>query len=250
MASRSGTQAGVKSALRTLDLLEFVVAQPGGVVAQDIAVALAIPVSSLSYLLATLVERDYLRRDGRRYGPGAGLDRLRRPAGAVSVVDQARPLVRGLVQQLNETASLFLPRGHEIETVLTEMSSQPLRYAIEPGTRTPFHCLAGGKAMLAALDDARLDALLGELELARFTANTVTDEAALRREIAEIRKAGVAFTRDEYTPGISGVGVALRREGEVVGALGVAAPTSRFTDAMRDRIVAQLQRAAATFSAA
>ena len=71
----------VKSAMRTLDIIEYVVAHRQGVVAQDIAGALAIPVSSLSYLLATLVERDYLRREGRRYfaGPGrAWIDLARR----------------------------------------------------------------------------------------------------------------------------------------------------------------------------
>jgi len=60
----------VKSAMRTLDVIEFVVAHRQGVVAREIAGALAIPVSSLSYLLATLTERGYLTRSGRRYLPG------------------------------------------------------------------------------------------------------------------------------------------------------------------------------------
>ena len=62
--------------MRTLDVIEFVVAHRQGVVAQEIAGALAIPVSSLSYLLATLTERGYLSRSGRRYLPGPGLQRL------------------------------------------------------------------------------------------------------------------------------------------------------------------------------
>ena len=52
----------VKSATRTLDIIEYVVAHPRPLVAQEIATALGIPVSSLSYLLSTLVERDYLVR--------------------------------------------------------------------------------------------------------------------------------------------------------------------------------------------
>ncbi len=68
--------APVKSALRTLDIIEYVVARAGPCVAQEIASALAIPVSSLSYLLATLAERGYLAREGRHYLPGPGLARL------------------------------------------------------------------------------------------------------------------------------------------------------------------------------
>ena len=56
------TQPTVKSAMRTLDIIEHVVGNPSGVAAQDIAAALQIPVSSLSYLLGTLCERTYLRR--------------------------------------------------------------------------------------------------------------------------------------------------------------------------------------------
>ena len=52
----------VKSATRTLDIIEYVAAHSRPLVAQEIAVALGIPVSSLSYLLATLVERGYLAR--------------------------------------------------------------------------------------------------------------------------------------------------------------------------------------------
>src|SRR6188508_2751705 len=77
----------VKSATRTLDIIEYVVAHDRPLVAQEIAIALGIPVSSLSYLLGTLVERGYLARDGRRYSAGPGLQRLqarraRRAAGA------------------------------------------------------------------------------------------------------------------------------------------------------------------------
>lgn len=43
----AGQQHSVKSALRTLDLIEYVVAHPAGVAAQRIADALGIPMSSL-----------------------------------------------------------------------------------------------------------------------------------------------------------------------------------------------------------
>ena len=51
------TSSQVKSATRTLDIIEYIVAHDRPLVAQEIAVALGIPVSSLSYLLGTLVDR-------------------------------------------------------------------------------------------------------------------------------------------------------------------------------------------------
>jgi IclR family acetate operon transcriptional repressor len=91
MASAPSVTTPVKSALRTLDVIEFVVAHAAGVVAQDVAQALGIPVSSLSYLLATLVERQYLTREGRRYLPGPGLERLRVSPAALPLADRVAP---------------------------------------------------------------------------------------------------------------------------------------------------------------
>ena len=48
--------APVKSAMRTLDILELAAGRSGPVTAHEIAITLGIPVSSLSYLLSTLVE--------------------------------------------------------------------------------------------------------------------------------------------------------------------------------------------------
>ena len=117
----------VKSATRTLDIIEFVVAHNRPMVAQEIATALGIPVSSLSYLLATLVERGYLARDGRRYSSGPWLARLQASGSGFSLADRAAPLVRSLRTQLDETTSFFIRHDWEIEAIVTESSEQALR---------------------------------------------------------------------------------------------------------------------------
>ena len=159
----------VKSALRTLDVIEFVVAHRQGVVAQEIAGALGIPVSSLSYLLTTLADRGYLVREGRRYLPGPGLERLRAAPEALPLADRVAPLVRALKGELNETASFMVQRGWEVEALVTEASDQALRYAVDPGTRRPLHALAAGKVILAALTSSELARYFAETTRAVFT---------------------------------------------------------------------------------
>lgn len=235
----------VKSAMRTLDIIEHVVARPEGVVAQDIAAALAIPVSSLSYLLNTLVDRGYLARAGRRYAAGPGLERLRAAPIALSPIARARPLVRALRTRSNETSSFFTRHGWEVEAAVTETADHSLRYSIAVGVRSPMHCLAGGKALLAALDQAALDRYFAEAERPRFTDATIVDEAALRAELERIRREGVAVTREEYTPGICGIATLLRVDGEPVGSLAVAMPTARFNDTVLASTAALLESVAA-----
>jgi len=239
----------VKSAMRTLDIIEYVVAHPSGVIAQDIAAALTIPVSSLSYLLGTLVERGYLKRDGRRYLPGPGLDRLRAAPQERTLAERVEPLVRSLRARLNETVSFFIQTGWEMEALVTETAEQSLRYSIAVGTRTPMHCLAAGKAMLAALSDQDIDAYFATSTRGSFTPQTRFDEQALRAEIAAIRRSGIAHTNEEYTPGIHGIGKALIVEGHPIGAFAVAIPVPRLNPDLEGRTVALLSETVALFVA-
>lgn len=227
--------ATVKSAMRTLDIIEYVVSRRRPLVAQEIASALAIPVSSLSYLLGTLVERQYLARDGRRYVAGPGLERLQAQVPSFSLAETVAPLVRTLRTQLNETISFFVRRGWEIEALVTETSEQALRYAVATGRTASLHGFSAGKALLATMDDAELARYFAETERTRFTPSTIVDESALRAEIVRIRSAGIAQTREEHTPGIHGIGRAATIAGEVVGAFSFAIPSVRFTPEIERR---------------
>lgn len=235
--------ATVKSAMRTLDILEYLVGHGRPLAAHELASALMIPVSSLSYLLSTLVERGYLERAGRRYAPGAALARLNPTAGGQSLADRVLPLVRTIRVQLNETAGFFVRRGNEIEALASEVGTQALRYSLEVGQRAPLHAFAAGKAVLAALPPGELDDYFAETERHSYTRNTIVDEPALRTELAAIRRSGISRTREEHTPGIIGIGRAATLGGEVVGAFSVAIPMARFDAAVERKIVELLSQA-------
>lgn len=235
----------VKSATRTLDIIEYVVAHDRPLVAQEIATALGIPVSSLSYLLSTLVERDYLERQGRRYSAGPGLARLQTSRGSYTLRDRAAPLVRTLRMQLDETTSFFVREGWEIEAIVTESSEQALRYSVPSGQRLPMHALAAGKVLLAALSDEELDRYFAETRREAFTPMTVTDEAALRAQIAQSRETGFATTDEEYSRGIEGIARVVRIDGNPVGSISIAMPKVRVDDATEQRVRDLLMKSAA-----
>ena len=239
----------VKSATRTLDIIEYVVAHDRPLVAQEIATALGIPVSSLSYLLSTLVERTYLVREGRRYLAGPGLARLQTTRGSMSIAERVTPLVRSLRMQLNETTSFFVRRGWEMEALVTESSEQALRYSVPTGQRLPMHALAAGKILLATLSDEELDLYFAETTRNPFTPHTVTEERDLRRQIAQARESGFARTDEEYSRGIGGIARVVRIEGDVVGSLSVAIPKARYEPEMEGLVCSLLTKATAMLEA-
>ena len=244
MPEQLAQNSQVKSATRTLDIIEYVVAHGRPLVAQEIATALGIPVSSLSYLLSTLVERQYLTRDGRRYSAGPGLARLQANTGSFTLAERAAPLVRTLRVQLDETSSFFIRHEWEMEAIVTESSEQALRYSVPTGRRLPMHALASGKVLLAALSTEELDRYFAEAERLSFTEFTVTDEKQLRKQLAESRKSGFAMTDEEYSLGIIGIGKLVTIGGVPVGSLSVAIPKVRFGDEIHARTCDLLERTA------
>jgi IclR family transcriptional regulator, acetate operon repressor len=229
--------------MRTLDILELVVQQRRPMAAHEIASSLAIPVSSLAYLLGTLVDRGYLTRAGRFYAPGEGLARLT-AGGEPSLAERTLPIVRSLRLQLNETATFFVRRGFEIEALTSDTGQHDLRYAVEVGQRAPMHSFSAGKALLATMPPDEFENYLRAVPRPQFTPNTITDADALRLEIEKVRKTGIAHTGEEHTRGIVTVGIAAVAAGEAVGAFSVAIPVFRYDDAVDAKAVKQLRRAA------
>ncbi len=235
----------VKSATRALDILALLASQSRPMAAREIAQALSIPVSSLSYLLVTLTDQGYVVRKDRNYLPGPSLARLNPTGGETSVSDRVTPLVRAIRNDLNETTGFFIRRGFNVEVAVSEIGLQALRYSLDVGQQAPLHAFAAGKAILAALDASAVDDYLRLSVRTAVTANTVTDADALRSECARIALSGFAHTSEEYTPGIAGIARAASIDGRVVGAISIALPLVRLTPDIEGRAKQHLLRATA-----
>ena len=237
MKSQNGS--AVKSAARAIEAVEHV-ALHGPVNARGIARATGIPESSLSYLLATLVDRGWLAQaDDRTYAAGPALARL--AAGAQApLADRARPFMRALSAATGETACLFIRRGHEIEVLEVELSTHDLRFTPQKGQRMPLHSFAGGKILLARMAPADLDAYFAEARRLPFTERTLTGQPALRRDIALCRSRGYAISLEEHSLGVNGLAVAINDDNS----LSVAIPSARFSEDVETRTIAALKDAA------
>jgi DNA-binding IclR family transcriptional regulator len=82
---------------------------------------------------------------------------------------------------------------------------------------------------LAHLPPKELAAYLKRVRFEAITPRTVKSKSRLRAEIASVKEDGFAYSREEYTPGITGIATIVADEGRVFGALNLAVPTARFT---------------------
>jgi len=234
----------VKSAMRTLDILELLARQERALSASEISVTLNIPVSSLSYLLTTLLDRNYLSRERRSYRLGPAIARFTPAAAEPRLAERVAPIVRAISRDLNETVGFFVLRGFELESLASETGQQALRYALDVGQRAPLHAFAAGKALLATFPEKDLKRYFRTVTREAYTPTTITAEADLRAALDKVRSTGVARTSEEYTPGIAGIGRAAFVDGKPAGAFSFALPTGRLTPEVEREAVRLLGRAA------
>ncbi|VAZ83892.1 HTH-type transcriptional regulator TtgV [Mycobacterium persicum] len=221
---------------RAAAALDEIAADPGQLRLVDLSERLQLAKSTTRRLLVGLVEVGLASVDDRgHFSLGERLLGFGNATGA-HIAAVFRPTIERVATATGgETVDLSILRGQKMWFIDQIESSHRLRAVSAIGVRFPLNGTANGKAALAALDETAAAAAL-----ASFTPEVA---AALRREIAEIRSTGIAFDRDEHTPGISAAAIAGRALGDNVIAISVPTPTERFLE-KEDRIVSALRSAA------
>ena len=99
------------------------------------------------------------------------------------------------------------------------------------GVVRPAHCTALGKIILASLRQDQLERFLERVELKPSTEKSITEIPLLLREIAEIRRTGIAFDDSEFNVEVRCGAVPVTDfTGKVVGALGISGPIWRLSN--------------------
>lgn len=244
---KPSADTAVKSADRALDILEYVAEAPTPPAFSQLLSDLGIPRSSLFHLLNNLLARGYLEQEtsGGRYRLGQRLQRLAARMQGPSLAAAVQPHLRQLSDQLNETSGFNVWVEDTVEVVASAAGHQALAYTMKVGERAPLYAISAGKIVLAHMDAAAFDAYLDRVRFEQITPRTLKSKEQLRKEIAAARKQGFAFSYEEFTPGITGIATAVVREGRLLGALNLAVPTARFTEAQQVAFKRELRSAAA-----
>jgi IclR family acetate operon transcriptional repressor len=124
-----------------------------------------------------------------------------------------------------------------------------MRMFTEVGRRVPLHTSGVGKAILAQLPPAEVDAILERSGLPAQTDTTITDPSALHHQLDGVRTKGYAADVGEYEIGVSCVAVPLPGA-FALAALSVSGPAARLTPETRERIAPLMQRVARDLSKA
>jgi len=242
----------VKSAARTLDILELIVEFPEGLTLTDISQALDIPLSSMHALVETLVERGYLARDSNtlRYMTGSRFIKL---AAAFATNDDlvllAAPVLDKMRSLCKEAITMSVLDGNSIEFIHVRNATALVQVVNSVGERLPAHATGSGKIMLAYLPEAEIDRLYPGEKLPRITPNTIVKKAAWKRALAEARQRGYAYDKEESEPSVWAVAGCIHNiEGLPLAALSIVVPVLRVAEELIPTWTALIVESAAQIS--
>jgi DNA-binding IclR family transcriptional regulator len=226
-----------QSVTRVIQILEALCASAEPMGLAQLSRVLNAPKSSIAALLRGLAEADFVmpsegayRLGPSAFGLGSALLEARR---RLHSSDLVREGMRRLAERSGETV-LFAVRdnGYDTMTYVDVIESRnTVRFSVSVGDRRPLYCTAGGRVLLAALTDEEIEKYFSRLKPQQFTGSTENDKHRLSEIISAARQSGVAQTVDQAADGVTGTAAVIREAAAaVVGALIVAAPSSRLKD--------------------
>jgi DNA-binding IclR family transcriptional regulator len=192
----------------------------------DIARVTGLPKSTVHRLLHTMVDRGFATPTtdgGYLTGPRvlALAGKVLRP---LDTVERARPFLRALQESTACTVHLAVLFGDELVYVDKIEADKPYRMASRLGMSLPTHSTAIGKAVLASMPTAELDAHIARVGLPPRTPRTITSSSRLKSQLARVRRSRFALDDEENELGVRCVGAAVRdHTGAVIGGLSASA---------------------------
>lgn len=221
----------VKSAQRTLEILEVVARHPNGVGFVELSSQLPYPKSSLHGLLQTIIGMRWLTfdPDQRLYSIGVkpwevGQSFLR----SRELEVRARQFLRQANEELGETIQLGILDDLDVVYIDKVEGTRPLRLISSIGSRLPAYVTGIGKAMLAGLSDEVLVSRFAGTTLEEYTSKTITSGDKLIDVLKGVRRDGYAVDDGEFTHGVFCVAVPiLDQVGDVVAAMSCSVPKAR-----------------------
>lgn len=182
-------------------------------------------------ILLTLAQLGYVAVDERRFALTPRiLDLGYAYLSGLPLWNLALPYMEAVVQSTRESCSVSVLDGPDVVYILRLSTHKVMSINLSVGSRLPAWVTAMGRVLLAGLDEASLDRILGEHPPTAYTPESITDTGALKAVIEDTRRQGYARVVRELEPGLQSVAVpVVDRAGRTIAAMNVSCHASRYT---------------------
>lgn len=206
--------------------------------------------SRMFRILKTLERRSYVEYDPNTETYKLGLKFLaisENIRGRLNLRREAETVLKNLADETGDSAHLLVLNGNSAIVVDHYLGDNMLQVAAPIGEILPLHVGASPKLLFAFLPEMERERILGEIELNPYTPNTITDIAAFRRKLDEIRRTGYSVDEQDFEIGVYAFAAPVRdHHGNVIAGITITTPAARYSpqrgDELIDTVITAAQR--------
>ncbi|TAM98385.1 MAG: IclR family transcriptional regulator [Rhizobiaceae bacterium] len=229
-AAAAGDRLFVQSLAKAIALLEAFSGSPAPKSLSQLAERAGCDRSTAQRMAHTLIALGYLERTATGLVPGIRLveracDYLR----SNPFIERATPIIIDLRRSTTERVDFSVFDDLGMVFSIRQPSKRETFVATVIGRRVPTFCSSGGRAVLAALPDARVDDIIRRSDRRQYTPGTKTTPAEIWKEVRKIRQTGYAIAVEELLPGEVSLGTAVTEQDLPVAAIHVAGSLSEWS---------------------
>jgi len=244
-AANNASRHSIQSVDRALLLLETIADMGGEATLTELANRTRLNISTCHHLLATLIKRNFVAKvPGKRlYALGGRILYIGHACLQVDLPRRAQPYLENINLATGETVHLAGLQGDVISVLSVRESRHAVRVETgKLGRIAAPHAQSIGKAIAAWLPEDEIRRIVGK-DLKKYTENTITDFSELLESLRLVRRSGHAVDNEEYLPGVTCIGAAIRDQaGTVIGGISASMPMMRATKEhlalVRDEVIA------------
>ena len=194
---------------RALKIMEFLSKDTKKSTMAEITRSLSYPNNSVFRIVSTLEKEGYLLKneDTKEFS----LSRKLLSLGYKSLVEtnliaSSMDILRLLRDSTRETALLGIILDGEGVVLEQELSPEPIKFMVSPGSHFLLHTAAPGKAIMAYLDKKELERQITLINFTPFNSHTISTPDEYKAELKKVRVKGFSVDHGEEAEGIICIG--------------------------------------------
>lgn len=242
--------------LRTLQILDYFMADPSPKTLKTISEKLNIPFTSLYRIVMCMQEYRYLVEDPTRPNHFRLGYKMRQFSDIVfsekNLVKIARPFMKEVSAKLNQACQLCILTENGVCTIEQCLPRSAITYITELNETIPVNVSASGKILTALLPAKERERFLRKASeyFVKNTAKTITDPELLKEHLESVALQAYGTDNEEYAEGIGCIAVPIYdSEKNPVAAIGATGPIEFYQkEEMFQNILKFLQKTASQIS--
>lgn len=144
------------------------------------------------------------------------------------LAETAGPVLERMSAETGESSNLAVLIEGQITYIAQRQSSHMMKTFVQLGSRSPVHCTGVGKVLISQYRSDKVEKMISNQGLKKYTARTITTIEELLSELELVKEQGYAVDREEREEGVICIAAPVYNSSQnIVASISISGPAGR-----------------------